>query len=197
MTQEIKIAAIVLAAGASKRFGTADKLLAPYGPTTILGESLAAFNDAPVARKIAVIRPNDALAALCKTAGFEVVENHAADKGMGSSIATGIAALKDETHALIGLGDMPALKAESVALLCQAAATMADTNNDIALPTYQNRRGHPRLFAAAHFAYLGSLSGDEGARKLIESSENILHVPTDDTAIAYDIDTPDDLAAHL
>lgn len=197
MTQEIKIAAIVLAAGASKRFGTADKLLAPYGPTTILGESLAAYNAAPVARKIAVIRPNDALAALCKTAGFEVVENHAADKGMGSSIATGIAALKGETHALIGLGDMPALKAESVALLCQAAATMADTNSDIALPTYQNRRGHPRLFAAAHFAYLGSLSADEGARKLIESSENILHVPTDDTAIAYDIDTPDDLAAHL
>ena len=197
MTQEIKIAAIVLAAGASQRFGTADKLLAPYGSTTILGESLAAYDTAPIARKIAVIRPNDALAALCKTAGFEIVENHAADKGMGSSIATGIAALKDETHALIGLGDMPALKAESVALLCQAAATMADTKDDIAIPTYQNRRGHPRLFAAAHFAYLAALSGDEGARKLIESGETILHVPTDDTAIAYDIDTPEDLAAHL
>ena len=94
MAQQAKIAAIVLAAGASHRFGAADKLQAHLDNETLLSRSLAAYADAPLARKIAITRPDKNLAAICAAAGFEVIINHHADDGMGTSIATGIAALQ-------------------------------------------------------------------------------------------------------
>jgi len=191
MTQQRNTAAIVLAAGASQRFGTADKLQADLDNDTVLSRSLAAYRDAPLARKIAVIRPDKNLAAICEAAGFEVHINHQADSGMGTSIATGIATLQRETHALIGLGDMPRLMPQTIALLSQAPIN----TTGIAIPTYQKARGHPRLFAAAHFQSLSALSGDMGGKRIIESCQNVMEIAVDDAAIMLDIDTQDQLGA--
>lgn len=194
MAQQAKIAAIVLAAGASHRFGAADKLQAHLDNETVLDRSLAAYADAPLARKIAITRPDKNLAAICAAAGFEVIINHRADDGMGTSIATGIAALQGETHALIGLGDMPRLQSQTVALLCQSAET-SGRSSSIIMPTHANKRGHPRLFAAAHFNDLAALSGDMGGRLIIEGCDNVMEMPVNDAGVMLDIDTQDHLSA--
>ena len=65
MAQQAKITAMVLAAGASHRFGAADKLQAHLDNETVLSRSLAAYADAPLVRKIAITRPDKNLAAIC------------------------------------------------------------------------------------------------------------------------------------
>jgi molybdenum cofactor cytidylyltransferase len=194
MAQQTKIAAIVLAAGASHRFGAADKLQAHLDNETVLGRSLAAYANAPLARKIAVTRPDKNLAAICAAAGFEVIINRRADDGMGTSIATAIAALQGETHALIGLGDMPRLQPQTVALLCQSAEN-SGRSNSIIMPTHANKLGHPRLFAAAHFNALAALTGDMGGRLIIEGYDNVMEMPVNDDGVILDIDTQDHLSA--
>lgn len=191
MAQHPKIAAIILAAGVSQRFGAADKLQARLDNETVLSRSLAAYRGALPTRKIAVIRPDENLAAICEAAGFETLINHHADTGMGTSIATGIAALHEETHALIGLGDMPRLTPQTIELLCQAPIQAAG----IAIPTYRNRRGHPRLFTAAHFQDLAALTGDTGGRRIIERCQSVMEIVVDDAGVLLDIDTQDQLSA--
>lgn len=194
MAQQTKIAAIVLAAGASHRFGAADKLQAHLDNETVLGRSLAAYADAPLARKIAITRPDKNLAAICAAAGFEVIINHRADDGMGTSIATGIVAMQGETHALIGLGDMPRLQPQTVALLSQSAEN-SGRSNSIIMPTHANKPGHPRLFAAVHFNALAALTGDMGGRLIIEGCDNVMEMPVNDAGVMLDIDTQDHLSA--
>jgi molybdenum cofactor cytidylyltransferase len=191
MMQQPKIAAIILAAGASHRFGAADKLQASLDNETVLGRSLAAYKDAPVARKIAIIRADKTLAAICDAAGFEAIINHHADRGMGTSIAAGMAALQDETHALIGLGDMPRLSPQTIARLCQAPTDAAG----IAVPVYQNMPGHPRLFGAAHFQSLAALRGETGGKQIIAACEHVMEIAVTDAGVMLDIDTKDQLSA--
>lgn len=185
------IAAIVLAAGFSRRFGADDKLLADINGQPLLVHSLAAYADAPLSQKIAVLQPQSPMAEICASAGFETVINNKAAEGMGSSIASAMPALTKASHVLIGLGDMPSLQSDTVSALCRAA-----TKADIVIPTHQGRRGHPRMFGAAHFPALRQLSGDTGARALIEDITDIVDMPVDDDGILLDIDTQEHLAAR-
>jgi molybdenum cofactor cytidylyltransferase len=65
-----------------------------------------------------------------------------------------------------------------------------------AAPAHGGRRGHPVLFAAALFPRLAALSGDSGARALLDDlGPGLALVESDDPGVLLDIDTPDDLAA--
>ena len=87
------IAAIVLAAGFSRRFGADDKLLADINGQPLLAHSLAAYADAPLSQKIAVLQPQSPMAEICAAAGFETVINNKAAEGMGTSIASAMPVL--------------------------------------------------------------------------------------------------------
>jgi molybdenum cofactor cytidylyltransferase len=192
MAVKPKIAAIVLAAGFSRRFGEANKLQAEMHGDSVLSHSLQAYQAAPLARRIAVTQAASPLARVCRDAGFETVDNLRAEDGMGTSIAAAMRVLDDETHVLIGLADMPRLRSETVNRLCAQAD---DASSRIIIPTHKGVRGHPRLFGEAHFTAFKQLAGDKGGKEIIAACPDCCALAVDDAGILLDIDTPDQLAA--
>ncbi|MEO1253092.1 MAG: nucleotidyltransferase family protein [Pseudomonadota bacterium] len=189
----MKIAAILLAAGASKRFGEADKLTADLDGEPILKKAIKAFDKAALSRRIAVTAPGGAAEALLRAhGGFEIVVNERACDGMGGSLSAGAAALSDEDGAMIVLGDMP-----FIAPATFDRAIDAFTKSDgakIVAPDHHGQRGHPVIFPRTYFAALTRLTTDSGAGGIIARHKNDFAVfASDDPGVLRDIDRPEDL----
>lgn len=193
MSDAARIGVIVLAAGASRRFGEDNKLLAEIDGVAMLTRSLNAYATLP-AQKIIVLAPDSPLGDIGKAAGFTPVINPRADEGMGTSLAVGmsaaIAANKGLRHAFIGFGDMPFLSPQTPQLMVKAI----DASSSIIVPTHNGRRGHPVLFAAPHFTALEKSEGDTGGRGIIAACPNVLDFAVNDAGIRLDIDTQHALA---
>jgi molybdenum cofactor cytidylyltransferase len=192
-----RLEAIVLAAGAGRRFG-GGKLTAPWGEGVLLDGALAAAFAAPV-RTVTVVtgadpKVADAARAFAERAGeaarLRLV--HAADheEGMGASLRAGVAALPSDAEGVfVFLGDMPRVRAEMAAALVAALG-----DRQAAVSVHAGRRGHPALFTAALFPKLRSLAGDAGARTILEElGESLATVVTPDAGVLFDVDTRDQL----
>jgi molybdenum cofactor cytidylyltransferase len=188
----MKLAAVVLAAGRSTRFGT-DKLLADLDGAPLIAHALKALGGFDFARRLAVVRDaNGAMLDVLRRHAVDAVGNPRADEGMGTSIAEGIAALKEIDGAFIVLGDMPFIPP---ALYRRMAVRFAAGAADIVVPRHDGRTGHPVLFGAACFPELLALTGDRGGQRLIASGRfRIDPVDVDEPGILRDIDRPEDLA---
>jgi molybdenum cofactor cytidylyltransferase len=196
-----RIAAIVLAAGQSRRMGNVNKLLASVDGKPMVShvvESLAASQARPLvvvtghdyAAVEAVLPPSPA-----KGRGFTLTHNPDYASGLASSLRRGLAALPENVDGvLVCLGDMPRLSPAIVNRLI--AAFNPTEGRAICVPTWQGKRGNPVLFARRFFAEMQEIAGDTGARALIgEHAEAVCEVPMDDDAVLLDIDTPEALAA--
>ena len=182
---------ILLAAGASCRFGT-DKLLQPLPDGTPLALAATRTLQAALGQVWAVVRSGDAPVARClsREPGVELIVCPRAERGMGHSIGCGVRAGSDAAAWLIALADMPYVRAETVARLAarllQGAAIVA--------PSYRGRRGHPVGFARRFRAPLQSLEGDQGARALLQAHRSGLElIPCEDPGVVRDVDVPADL----
>ncbi|HJW03191.1 MAG TPA: nucleotidyltransferase family protein [Azospira sp.] len=189
------LAAILLAAGSARRFGS-DKLLASLADGTPVALAAARAIQAGMpsgALLVAVIRPEQtALATLLQEAGWQPVASAEAALGMGHSLAAGVEASREAAGWLVALADMPYLQPASVAAV--AAALSADA--PLAAPGYRGQRGHPVGFGAAYREELQALSGDAGARHLIQRDRARLRLlEVDDPGVLQDVDTPADLAS--
>lgn len=189
-----RIAAIVTAAGASRRFGPESKLHAPLDGLPLIERTLRALQALPLAEVLVVLAPGDeTIRAIAARLGFETVENPDPAAGLGSSIACGARALSRATDgALLCLGDMPLAPAAAGSKLIARYEDCAD--GVVLVPVHGGRRGHPVLFDRAHFAALTALGGDRGARALL-AGPAVVEVPVDDAGVLLDVDTPEDLAA--
>lgn len=190
-----KIAAIVLAAGQSRRMGSENKLLAELGGK-------------PMVRHVA-----EAVAA-SKAASMTVVLGHEADtvraaladlkpsyaynpdyaEGLSTSMKTGLAAVGEEVDGVvICLGDMPMV---STAIIDKMIAAFDPVEGRaIVVPTRRGKRGNPVLFAKRFFEEMARVSGDVGARHLIGNHEDLaVEIEVDDESVLTDIDTPEALA---
>jgi molybdenum cofactor cytidylyltransferase len=187
--------AILLAAGKGSRFdplGVRNKLLEPLSDGCAVAVAAAASLLAIMPQVLAVIRPDaDQLGAELKAIGCEVTTClHAAD-GMGATLAH---AVQQSMHAagwVVALADMPYLKPGTVCALLDALRSGAD----IAAPLHDGRRGNPVAFSRIHLPDLLQLSGDVGARRLLQHYPVQL-VEVDDPGIHLDIDRPQDLLFH-
>jgi molybdenum cofactor cytidylyltransferase len=192
--------AIVLAGGAGSRYG-GGKLTVPWRGGVLIDGALAAAFAAP-ARSVTVVTGADTQVAAAARAFAE--RNGQADRlrlvhcadhaeGMGATLRAGVASLPPAAAgAFVFLGDMPLI---SPAILPALAAAIG--NGAIAAATsFNGRRGHPVLFSSALFAQLLALTGDEGARRVLQGlGEAVAIVPSDDDGILTDVDRPQDLAA--
>lgn len=172
---------LILAAGRGERFraagGQTDKLQAPLhtgsssGTRTVLEHVIAAARDSGLPWH--VVTP-------------EATAHHS-EQGMGSSIATGVAATTDANGWLILPGDLPLIQPRSLELVAQALCHKVTV-----VPVVQGQRGHPVGFATRCRQALLSLRGDRGARDVLEQ-----HPPhplaLDDIGCTLDVDTPVEL----
>lgn len=182
---------ILLAAGLSRRFGAADKLLhvLPDGRAIALAAAQNLLQALPCS--IAVIQPDNVLLdRLLRDAGMQVL--HCASSGMGDSIAAAMRAceqLPPHSGYVITLADMPYLRPQTITMAAAALDTAL-----IAAPVYQGQRGHPVAFSASLREELLALHGDEGARSVLQRHrEELQLLDCDDAGVLADIDTPADL----
>jgi len=200
---EAPFEAIVLAAGAARRFG-GGKLLAPFGPGVLLDGALAAAFAAPVRAVIVVTgegaaEVEAAVRAFAERSGqtgrLRII--HAADhaEGMGASLRAGAAVLgPDAVGVFVFLGDMPKIPHGVLAPLAEAVRAGAPA----AAAVFQGRRGHPALIGRELIPALQELKGDEGARGVLRGlGERLALVEAPDQGVLFDVDTPSDLASGL
>ena len=109
---------------------------------------------------------------------------------MSSSIKSGVRALPTELDGVVlCLGDMPLVVSTHLDLLINNFAV------DVACaPYYKGRRGHPVLFPRSMFSDLLQLSGDAGARMLLEQLEStISKIDVNDEGIFFNVNRSTDL----
>lgn len=184
------IIGILLAAGASRRFG-ADKLTQPLTDGTPLAVHACRNLQAGTDGVLAVLRPGaETLAAWLTAEGAEVCFCAEADTGMGASLGCGVRARSEAQGWLVALADMPWI---APATIRQVADALRD-GAAIAAPVWQGQRGHPVGFSQAFGAELAQLDGDSGAKSLLQRHRHQIRlIACDDPGILRDIDIPADL----
>ena len=189
------ICAIILAAGSSSRMGT-PKLLLPWAGTTILGRVVSTFAAAGLQEVVVVTgadhTPIESLIAdLAGDIPIRAVLNPAHTGGqMLDSIKVGLMALDARPRAaLIGLGDQPQVRAET---LQKIMVGFLRSSSPLVIPSFQNRRGHPWLVSRPLWQAILDLPATTTARQfLIAYADKVEYVDADES-ILQDIDTPDD-----
>lgn len=186
------IAGLLLAGGASRRFGS-NKLVEPLGDRPVVRWSAEALTAAVDVAYVVV--PTCAVAIREALDGVPVrwVENPDAQEGMASSIRTGVAALPAEVDAVvITLGDQPLADVGVIRRVVERWRA-APEGIHAAVTRYLDGRGHPTLFGATLFPALRALEGDRGARELLTTLGDAVaevHVGHERPA---DVDTADAL----
>ena len=184
----MKIGVIILAAGESSRMGQPKQLLR-YGGQSLLRHAAETAIESLWNRTVVVIG-NEARRMKTELAGLPVsiVENENWRAGMSSSIRAGMAELApdDPDAVIVMLCDQPLLTAE---ILNDLIFTHIKSGEPIVASTYGGIQGAPALFTREIFPDLTSLTGDEGARRVI------LNHPDSVATIAFpqgafDVDTP-------
>ena len=185
------IAAIVLAAGRSRRMGT-QKLLLPYAGRTVIGHIVEQVAAAPVGRIIVVTGADyDAVTRALDGRNVTFVRNPAAEGEMLSSVRCGLRALPESCRAaVVVLGDQPGVNAGLIAALIEAHV---QSGRRIVVPTFGGRRGHPVLISARCFEDLLTGFDDVGLRGLVRAHpEDVLEVAAGSAGVLEDLDTPED-----
>ena len=184
--------AIVLAAGASTRFGSPKQLVRLAGRPllhTVVTRAAEVTGNA----LIVVLGAQAAeLAPLLKHSAGTIVVNHEWREGLASSIRTGVAHLPAAcTGAMLVLADQAAVSADDLKRL---AGSWRRQPQCIAAAMYAGTIGVPAIFPRSSFRELAELRGDAGARTLLRrNSDRLVRVAMESAAI--DLDTPEDLLA--
>jgi CTP:molybdopterin cytidylyltransferase MocA len=183
------IGGLVLAAGASTRFG-AQKQLAELDGVPMLEHSLRAIRSSPVGRVVVVLgSAADEIAARVDLHGADPIVCARWEEGQAASLACGLAELADCEAVVVTLGDQPRVSPDAI------RRVMSSRNGASAIrATYNGSPGHPVLLEQSLFGALRDIAGDKGARNLLLSVP-VRDIPCDDLGGGEDVDTRAELDA--
>ena len=187
-------AAVILAAGASRRFGQSKQLLDWLGTPLVAHTADVALRAglAPVvvvlgcqAQRVGEALHNEGLRPL------QTAMNWRWKEGLGTSVQVGLSALPPDTEAAIFMQcDQPLVTAD---LLRALVARFQDTDAPIVHPTHAGQRRSPALISRCFFSELAAVTGDEGGRAIIaRHADAAAAIEVADPDVLADIDTPAD-----
>ncbi len=188
--------AVVLAAGASRRYGSLKQLLRYRGETLVeRSVRLARLAGASAVVVVLGYRADRIARALGHRAApfrskITIVRNARWSDGMGRSLACGIKALPPTARAaLVCLSDQPKLQAADLARL---VAAWRNRPQAVAAARYGGGLGAPAVFPRSWFRRLSGLSGDSGAQAMLAAARDVAEAPM--PRAAFDLDRPQDIS---
>ncbi len=200
-----RVSAVLLAAGLSTRMGGRNKLLLPFGGTTLIEHSVDVLLASRLDELVVVLgheagRVRPRLAEGGRARPFTVVEHPGYAEGMGSSLKAGLRHVAPGAEGvMVCLTDQPLLEPGDVDRLIGAFAEAAANGGgrDIVVPEHRGQRGNPVLFAARHRAEVLATRGPvAGCRGLVRRHPQAVRtVEMDNDHVVRDIDTPEDYRA--
>lgn len=184
------ISIIIPAGGRSERMGAPNKLLLPLDGRTVLEHVVdAAVQAHPLEIVLVTGSEREDVVRAVGSRAVRCVHNPDFAEGIGSTLRTGVAAASPEASAYaILLADLPFVLPETIRMVGDAAR-----RDGIIVPTYRGARGHPVVFGRDFRDDLLFLSGDVGARRIIEAHpEAAAFIETNDPGTVRDIDSEGD-----
>lgn len=195
-TGQLPLGAVLLAGGASRRFGPENKLLAQVDGLPIVAKVAREILAGGVGELIVVTGAEHA-AYVAALSGLSVrfVSNAAWEEGIGGSIAAGVRMLSEAPHgAFIVPGDLPNLTADAFRRL-GAAFSEAGGGRVVVPVTAHGEQRNPVLWPRGFFPKLAALSGARGGKPLLDTlCDERVDVAFGDESLFADIDTPSDYA---
>jgi CTP:molybdopterin cytidylyltransferase MocA len=200
MARHLRLAALVLAAGAGARFSTEPgaKLLAPLMGRPLLEHVLRAVRAFEPATTVVVLGSGASrIEGAIGWSGEVRVVNPAPHRGLASSLRLGIDTLvglhQDLDGAFIVLADQPGLRTAVMRALADAAARARPADRPAVVPRYAEAGPrNPVLLLRPAWAWVDELEGDRGLARLIDARPDmVLEVPVD--GAMPDVDTAADL----
>ncbi len=174
----LKVAGVLLAAGAGTRYGM-PKVLAAQGEwlrSAVNALRVGGCGDVVVVLGAAMVEvPQPARAVFAE----------AWEDGLSASLRAGIAAVEAD-YAVLHTVDTPDVGADVVRRVVDAAVA---SESGIARARYGQSPGHPVVIARRHWAaLLEEVHGDEGARSFLAARDDVVAVDCADLATGRDID---------
>lgn len=183
-------AAVILAAGMSRRMGQ-PKMLLPLDGGTLLQQIVRTYLEILRPSQIIVVTGFESERISASIAALNVLIHHNPEfeAGMLSSVKLGILGAKAICqHCFLALGDQPFI---SAATLRSLAASHLEAGADLSQPVYQGKRGHPLVISSDSFDEIQSLP-ENATLKTFVDSHPVNAVETDDAFVLNDVDTPSD-----
>ncbi|MCR6691850.1 MAG: nucleotidyltransferase family protein [archaeon YNP-LCB-003-016] len=191
------ITAIILAAGASKRFGRNKLLETINGKPMIKWTVEAALNS--MANEVVVVLGFEAekVAEAIKDLPCKKVINENYEEGMSSSVKCGLRNAMDKSMAILIIpGDCPLIRSEDINKVIKR---YLETRKPIVIATHKGRRGHPIMISRELFEEVMGISEEGmGLKEVIKRHEmEIAYAETENAGVIRDIDNPEDLKEAL
>ena len=178
---------LILAAGNSKRMG-APKQLLKFGETTILGTVINNCLKSKAHSVYVVLGANAKMIRSQLPKSINIIVNNAFENGLSSSIEKGVKELLDFDSILITLADQPLV---STTYFNEMMTQNTENPNKIIASNYHEYNGVPAIFPKKFYSKLLGLSGDQGAKKLLNSKKEPVLVLKNSVNL-FDVDTPRD-----
>ena len=196
----IRVAGLLLAAGASSRMGKPKQLL-PTGKSNLLGRIVDQALRSELASVTLVLgfqaqKIREGLHTPTRSKKLNIIENPRYKEGISSSIIAGLAEVEDRfDHVMIMLADMPHVTSNLIDLLLRK---YKDAGLPLGAVVRKGRRTHPVIIHRTYYEELRGLRGDKGARDLFQKhSDKVCLVEPPEAYDDMDIDTPEDYQRFL